>query len=124
MEISCDKLNPKTVDIFNQPIGKTFALITPGIWGSNRISYRHPQHDSFPKTIQMLTDKPVPYRYRSQGTLGRGRYAVPARSVYVLQESINKSWWEWDEAWFPQEGYSLKKVGCGFCLPIQIKGVA
>lgn len=124
VEISCDKINQKTLDIFNQNIGQTFALITPGVWGSNRISHRYPQHDNFPETIQMLTDKPVSYRYRSQGTLGRGRYAVPAGSVYVLKESLNKSWWEWDEAWFPKEGYSLKKVGCGLCLPVEIKGVA
>lgn len=124
VEISCDRINPKTVDILNQPIGKSFALITPAIWGSNRISYRQPQHDTFPETIQMLTDKPVPYRYRSQGTLGRGRYAVPPGSVYVLKEPINKPWWTWDEAWFPKEGYSLKKVGCGLCLPVEIKGVA
>ncbi|BAZ33846.1 hypothetical protein NIES4074_65840 (plasmid) [Cylindrospermum sp. NIES-4074] len=124
VEISCDQLNQTTLNILNQPIGQSFALITPGVWGSNRISYRQPQHDNFPETMQMLTDKPVPYRYRSQGTLGRGRYAVPAGSVYVLKEPINKTWWEWDEAWFPKEGYSLKKVGCGLCLPVEIKGVA
>ncbi|MFM7366708.1 MAG: CRISPR-associated protein, partial [Sphaerospermopsis kisseleviana] len=78
---------------------------------------------SFPETVQMLTDKPVPYRFRSQGTLGRGRYAVPAGSVYVLKEPINKPWWEWDEKWFPNEGYSLKKLGCGLCLPVEIEGV-
>jgi CRISPR-associated protein Cmr3 len=96
VEISCDKLNQKTIDILNQPIGKSFALITPGIWGSNRISHRQPQDNGFPETMQMLTDKPVPYRFRSQGTLGRGRYAVPAGSVYVLKEPINKPWSEWD----------------------------
>ncbi|BAZ87400.1 type III-B CRISPR module-associated Cmr3 family protein [Dolichospermum compactum] len=123
VEISCDKLNPRIIDILNQKVSKSFALITPGIWGSNRISHRQPQHNNFPETIQMLTDKPVPYRFRSQGTLGRGRYAVPAGSVYVLKEPINKPWWEWDEKWFPKEGYSLKKVGCGLCLPVEIKGV-
>ncbi|MEH2186120.1 MAG: type III-B CRISPR module-associated Cmr3 family protein [Nostoc sp.] len=124
VEISCDKINQKILDILTQPIGQTFALITPGIWGSNRISHRCPLHENFPETIQMLTDKPVPYRYRSQGTLGRGRYAVPPGSVYVLKEPLNKPWWEWDEVWFPKEGYSLKKVGCGLCLPVEIKGVA
>ena len=120
VEISCDKLNPRIIDILNQKVSKSFALITPGIWGSNRISHRQPQHNNFPETIQMLTDKPVPYRFRSQGTLGRGRYAVPAGSVYVLKEPINNSWWEWDEKWFPKEGFSLKKMGCGLCLPIDI----
>ncbi|PPJ62114.1 CRISPR-associated protein [Cuspidothrix issatschenkoi] len=125
VEISCNELNPKIIKILNQPIGKSFALITPGVWGSNRISKRCPENafSPNPDNIKMLTDKPVPYRFRSQGTLGRGRYAVPAGSVYVLDEPINKSWWEWDEKWFPDEGYSLKKVGCGLCLPVEIEGV-
>ncbi|MBD2145317.1 type III-B CRISPR module-associated Cmr3 family protein [Sphaerospermopsis sp. FACHB-1194] len=125
VEISCDEISPKIIKLLNQPIGKSFALITPGVWGSNRISHRQPQPEdhSFPETVQMLTDKPVPYRFRSQGTLGRGRYAVPAGSVYVLKEPINKPWWEWDEKWFPNEGYSLKKLGCGLCLPVEIEGV-
>lgn len=125
VEISCDEINSKTVGILNQKIGKSFALITPGVWGSNRISKRFPENafSPNPDNIKMLTDKPVPYRFRSQGTLGRGRYAVPAGSVYVLKEPINKPWWEWDETWFPKEGYSLKKVGCGLCLPVEIEGV-
>jgi CRISPR-associated protein Cmr3 len=125
VEIDCEEIkNKKFLNLLNQPIQRTFALITPGIWGSNRFSYRHPQHESFPETVEMLTDKPIPYRYRAKGNLGRGRYAVPAGSVYVLAESLNKTWWEWDEALFPKEGYSLKRVGCGLCLPTEIKGVA
>ncbi len=124
VEIGCEEINNRVLELLNKPIEKGFALITPGVWGSTRLSYRHPQHDNFPQTVQMLTDKPVPYRYRAKGNLGRGRYAVPAGSVYVLEESLNKPWWHWDETWFPQEGYSLKKVGCGLCLPIKIKGVA
>lgn len=125
VEISCDEIPQRTREILNQPIGKSFALITPGVWGSNRISHRYPENafSANPDNIKMLTDKPVPYRFRSQGTLGRGRYAVPAGSVYVLDEPINKPWWEWDEKWFPDEGYSLKKVGCGLCLPVKIEGV-
>jgi CRISPR-associated protein Cmr3 len=125
VEISCEPLDQKTIKLLNQPIGKSFALITPGVWGSNRISQRCPENafSANPDNIKMLTDKPVPYRFRSQGTLGRGRYAVPAGSVYVLPEPINKPWWEWDEKWFPDEGYSLKKVGCGLCLPVEIQGV-
>jgi CRISPR-associated protein Cmr3 len=125
VEINCEELRPKTKDILNKPVGKSFALITPAVWGSNRISKKCPENafSSQPDNIKMLTDKPVPYRFRSQGTLGRGRYAVPAGSVYVLDEPINKTWWEWDEKWFPDEGYSLKKVGCGLCLPVEIQGV-
>lgn len=125
VEIESEEIkNKKFLNLLNQPIKRTFALVTPGIWGSNRFSSRHPQHESFPQTMEMLTDKPVPYRYRAKGNLGRGRYAVPSGSVYVLTEPLNKSWWEWDEAWFPKEGYSLKRLGCGLCLPIDIKGVA
>lgn len=125
VEIECEDIkNKKFLNLLNQPIERTFALITPATWGSNRFSHRYPQHESFPQTVEMLTDKPVPYRYRSKGNLGRGRYAVPAGSVYVLAEPLNKPWWSWDEAWFPKEGYSLKRVGCGLCLPTEIKGVA
>ncbi|BAZ81465.1 CRISPR-associated protein [Sphaerospermopsis kisseleviana CS-549] len=127
VEINSFKLpdDSPILELLRQPIEDKFALITPGVWGSNRISHRQPQPEdhSFPETVQMLTDKPVPYRFRSQGTLGRGRYAVPAGSVYVLKEPINKPWWEWDEKWFPNEGYSLKKLGCGLCLPVEIEGV-
>ncbi|WP_017655703.1 type III-B CRISPR module-associated Cmr3 family protein [Fortiea contorta] len=125
VEIECEEItNKKFLNLLNQPIKRTFALITPAVWGSNRFSHRYPQHENFPQTIEMLTDKPISYRYRAKGNLGRGRYAVPAGSVYVLNEPLNKTWWEWDEAWFPKEGYSLKRVGCGLCLPIEIKGVA
>ncbi|MDB9379672.1 type III-B CRISPR module-associated Cmr3 family protein, partial [Nodularia sphaerocarpa] len=115
--------NKRVLELLNQPIKNTFALITPAIWGSNRLSYRHPQQESFPKPVQMLTDKPVPYRYRAKGNLGRGRYAVPAGSVYVLETPLNQPWCNWDENWFPKEGYSLKRLGSGLCLPIEIKGV-
>ena len=126
VEIECEEIKGKKVlELLNTPIQRTFALIAPGVWGSTRFSFRYPQHDSFPQqNIQILTDKPIPYRYRAKGQLGRGRYAVPAGSVYVLESPLNKSWWDWEETWFPHEGYSIKKVGCGLCLPIDIKGVA
>ncbi|GAB1543355.1 hypothetical protein NUACC21_60290 [Scytonema sp. NUACC21] len=125
VEIECEEIaRKKVLELFNKPIKRTFALIAPGVWGSTRFSHRYPQHDRFPKTVQMLTDKPLPYRYRAQGQLGRGRYAVPAGSVCVLEEPLNKPWWDWEEEWFPNEGYSLKRVGCGLCLPIEIQGVA
>lgn len=112
------------IKLLKKQIQKSFALITPAVWGSNRLSYRTPQDSDFPKVKLMLTDKAIPYRYRTQGRLGRGRYAVSAGSVYVLEEPLNKSWWEWSEEWFPQEGISLKNVGSGLCLPLEIQGVA
>ncbi len=128
VEIECEEIDyPDIIELFNKPIERAFSLITPGIWGSTRLSFRYPQKEqtNFPSgNIQMLTDKPIHYRYRAKGQLGRGRYAVPAGSVYVLEKPINKSWWDWELNWFPNEGYSLKRVGCGLCLPIEIKGVA
>jgi CRISPR-associated protein Cmr3 len=122
-----------------EPIQKAFALITPGVWGSNAISYRYPKHQNFASDrnkIKLLTDKAVPYRYRigygdkrkeefqtrSPGRLSRGRYAVPAGSVYVLKEPLNQTWWDFSKEWFPEKGL-LKKFGCGLCLPINIEGV-
>ncbi|MDJ0775972.1 MAG: type III-B CRISPR module-associated Cmr3 family protein [Mastigocoleus sp. MO_167.B18] len=127
VEIDCEEITRKKVlQLLNQEIQRTFALVAPGIWGSTRYSYRYPQKDFFlnqNQTVQMLTDKPVAYRYRAKGRLGTGRYAVPAGSVYVLEQPIGKSWWNWDDDWFPSEGISLKKLGCGFCLPIDIKEI-
>lgn len=93
------------------PIKRAFALITPGVWGSNYLSYRYPkpkQHKfaADNNKVKLLTDKAVPYRYRigygdkkkeefrtrTQGRLSRGRYAVPVGSVYVLPEPLNRTW--------------------------------
>jgi len=128
--------------LLNQKNHHAFALITPGVWGSNKLSYRYPQQSNFPKRdLKLLTDKAVPYRYRvgqshqelrqegsiynpkSTGRLSRGRYAVPAGSVYVFRESLGMSWWDFPEEWFPKEGFPLKHLGCGLCLPINLKGV-
>jgi CRISPR-associated protein Cmr3 len=70
-----------------------------------------------------LLQRPDPFRYRLGGEgktkrLSRGRYAVPAGSVYVLNEALDKPWQDWDESWFPTEGYSFKRWGCGLALPI------
>lgn len=129
--------NHPIITLLKKDIKQAFALITPAIWGSNRLSYRHPQHPDFPASKLMLTDKAIPFRYRRGasdnpqdskeyrvgGQLGRGRYAVGAGSVYVLEKPLNKSWWDWPEEWFPQEGFSLKKLGCGLCLPLTIQGL-
>lgn len=131
VEIDCVPLKGAFKKLLEQKIERTFALITPGVWGSGRLSYRYPQ--AWEKEPLMLTEKPVPYRYYIGGKLGRGRYAVPAGSVYVLDEPLNKAWWDWDEAWFPKEGIvendgtnkgdgplTTKHFGSGLCLPIDI----
>ena len=120
---SQDIKSPRLLELLQQPIQQAFALITPAVWGSNRLSYRYPQHPNFPKPVQMLTEKAVSYRYSAGGKLGRGRYAVPAGTVCVLDQPLNMPWWDWPEEWFPNEGYSLKRVGCGLCLPIKINNL-
>lgn len=110
-------------ELLTTPITDKFALITPAVWSSNRFSYRCPQHDDFPAIELMLTDKPVFHRYRMGGRLGRGRYSVPAGSVYVLKTPINKTWWDWPKEWFSntkKEDVPLKHIGCGLCLPLDI----
>lgn len=152
VEIASHPLAPdSTINRLLHPdnkIQRACALITPGVWGSNKLSYRYPKHSEFPRDgLKMLTDKAVPYRYRmgnqktergrrgQGGQLGRGRYAVPVGSVYVFKRPLNKTWWEFPDDWFPEarllekEGLPpkkslLKKVGCGLCLPIEIQGLA
>jgi CRISPR-associated protein Cmr3 len=135
VDVKCTPLNKNSCisQLLKQPIQRSCALITPGVWGSKHLSYRYPKHSDFPKKRpQMLTERPVPFRYRigakkddpmKQSRLSRGRYAVPAGSVYVFHQPLNKTWEDFTEDYFPKEGFSLKQLGCGLCLPIKIKGV-
>jgi CRISPR-associated protein Cmr3 len=125
VEIQCHPLpeDSPIIQQLTQPIDKAFALITPATWGSTRFSHRYPQQDDFPKPIQMLVDRPIPYRYRVGGRLGRGRYSVPAGSVYVFEEPLNKTWWDFPLEWFPKEGMPLKHLGCGLCLQIEVTAI-
>ncbi len=128
VEIQCHDLNNPAKDLLNKPINKEFALITDAVWGSNRFSYRFPQEPkSNPsRTLSeweheaLICDRPLPYRYRLGGRLSRGRYAVPAGSVYVLKKSLGRPWHDWPTEWFPSERYSFKRWGCGLALPIAI----
>lgn len=132
VEVSSQALSPdsKIYKLLNAKIQKSFALITPGVWGSKNLSYRYPKESEFPREgLNMLTDKPVPYRYRighratERGRLGRGRYAVPAGTVYALKKPLERTWWDFPEEWFPKEGFPLKHLGCGLCLPVEIQGL-
>jgi CRISPR-associated protein Cmr3 len=156
VNLRCEKLENPGKDLFNQPLKKSFALIVPAVWGSNRHSYRSPEFDPVTNDLgwpenkinSLLTQRPQPFRYRlgkrktddepisepfqtrtltaenrrnnqPSGLLSRGRYAIPAGTVYVLEKPLEKSWYQWDESWFPQEGfYSLKRWGCGLALPL------
>ncbi|MGB5970521.1 MAG: hypothetical protein WBG70_19565 [Spirulinaceae cyanobacterium] len=127
VEVTSEPIDEGLTEQFDQPLGNAFTLITPGIWGSNRFSERYPQPLAQKAPTKgkplMLTDKPIPYRYRLSGFMGRGRYAVAPGSVYVLEKALEESWWDLPEDWFPTEGISLKKMGCGLCLPVNIKGL-
>ncbi|NJK64954.1 MAG: CRISPR-associated protein Cmr3 [Synechococcaceae cyanobacterium SM2_3_1] len=125
VELSCHPLAKTTSDLLAQPVGASFALITPGLWGSNRLSYREPMCDGKPvwSVEGMLTERPHAYRYRLGGKgstkrLSRGRYAVSAGTVYVLSDYLGLPWQDWDPNWFPQEAYPLKRWGCALALPL------
>ncbi len=131
VEVQCLQLDESNKNLLTQDVGKSFALITPAIWGSNRLSTRFPamwdcdratspQENRYLETL--LTERPNPSRYRLGGEgktkrLSRGRYAVPAGTIYVLKQSL-KAWQDWDVNWFPKEGPSLKRWGCGLALPL------
>jgi CRISPR-associated protein Cmr3 len=146
VDISAIELNEERQKLFSRNIENKFALITPGVWGSNRLSYREPirlhkkdkekykQEDPDSNNIflwkldSLYTGRPIPFRYRlgdrknaalnEPKLLSRGRYAVPAGTVYELKTPLNQAWQDWDESWFPKEGPSLKRWGCGLALPL------
>jgi CRISPR-associated protein Cmr3 len=150
-EVECHPITDSNLQtLLSQPVGQCFSLITPAVWGTQRLSYRFPVpsgdrstqpqqtlHDipshiqsaqetpisSFWNLTALMTERAVPFRFRLGGEpgktkrLSRGRYGVPAGTVYQLAESLG-SWQDWQQEWFPQEGYSYKHWGCGFALPL------
>jgi CRISPR-associated protein Cmr3 len=121
IDLNCIPLTNSAKDLLEQPLGKSFALITPALWGSNRLSQRYPAAWE-PEIQSILTDRPSPFRYRLGGEgkvkrLSRGRYAVPAGTVYVTTED-KPPWHEWKDELFPKEGPYLNAWGCGLALPL------
>ncbi|MDF5710307.1 MAG: type III-B CRISPR module-associated Cmr3 family protein [Nostoc sp. S4] len=129
VDVRCVEIACSTQRLFNQPVGKLFALITPAVWGSTRLSYSEPMtyednnwELAWDKEA-MLTERPKTFRYRLGGSgktkrLSRGRYAVPSGSVYLLKESLKQPWHKWPELWFPTEAYNFKRWGCGLALAL------
>jgi CRISPR-associated protein Cmr3 len=139
--VRCEVLSPATQILLSQKAAQRFAIVTSAVWGSNRLSYRTPAasqsdwEDNLPwsadcKVEAMLTERPFPFRYRmgGQGTgrrLSRGRYAVPAGTVYVADRPL-PAWQEWPEDWFATESrdankqinFTTKRWGCGLALPL------
>ncbi len=144
VNIECKPISAELKDLLSKPVGEAFALITPAVWGSNRHSYREPmvqknqeKNSEWVLAWQreaLLTERPSSFRYRlgnpkkegseekqnsKEKLLSRGRYAVPAGTVYVLKEPL-RNWQSWPEEWFPKEGYySFKRWGCGLSLPLE-----
>jgi CRISPR-associated protein Cmr3 len=121
VDVKCSALTESTQTLLKTDLGKSFALVTPGIWGSNRLSTRYPTAWE-DKLETWITERPSPFRYRFGGEgktkrLSRGRYTVPAGTVYIAKESLSP-WQSWDESWFPKEGISLQRWGCGLALPL------
>ena len=132
VDLTCLELSETNRQRFQTPVGHCFTLITPAVWGSNRLSRRLP--DAWPDDVVIFTARPNPFRYRlghqknkagqdihrthQPKLLSRGRYAMPAGSIYILKQSLGP--WQcdtdWPEAWFPKEGPSLKRWGCGLAL--------
>jgi CRISPR-associated protein Cmr3 len=148
VNLRCETIQDPFKSLLDRDLGRSFALITPAVWGSNRLSYRAPNLDENhqpiwgdrkglwgesnsplykPRQISaLLTERPRPFRYRLGGEgktkrLSRGRYAVPAGTVYVLEQPFEENantWQKWSDDWFPYEAYSFKRWGCGLALPL------
>lgn len=115
-------LDTSTKELLNRPLGNAFASITPGLWGSNRLSHRYPEQ--WEGNVEaLLTERPKLFRYRLGGEgkhkrLSRGRYAVPPGTVYIMKEEIKKTWHQLEDDLFPKEGLFLNKWGSGLALPL------
>ena len=126
VEVRCEAIGEPLTKLLAEPVGREFALITPAVWGSNRLSGRSPQQLE-ERVTTMLTERPTAFRYRlgdhegqkpgQPKRLSRGRYAVSAGTVYVMKHEL-PPWEEWSEDWFPREGPSLKRWGLGLALRI------
>lgn len=130
VEIESVPLTDDLHQLFQQPIIDRFALLAPAAWGSKSLSYRFPvDRSTDPQPIwsfqDMMTERPQPHRFLTKSPkhdprFSRGRYVVPARTVYVLdrENPISKPWLDWPTEWFPTEGGSYKRWGSGFALPL------
>ena len=151
VDIECHEIpaDSSIANLIQQPMGNCFSILTPAVWGTQRLSYRFPtpggkeppqsplyplldriqsdesnNTESFWSISALMTERPIPFRFRLGGTgktkrLSRGRYAVPAGTVYQVDTEI-PAWTQWQKEWFPHEGYSYQHWGCGFALPLTL----
>lgn len=135
VELRCLPVPPALSALLEESLKGSFALITPGVWGSSRLSMREPLdtsrrpalcpwHRNGEKPL-LLTDRPRSWRHRLGGgregirRLSRGRWAVPPGSCYALPPGQQLPPWPgWPESWFPREGLSLRHFGTALALPL------
>ena len=66
MDVRCIEVANSTQQLLSQPVNHQFALITPAVWGSTRLSYREPMiyenNDLQPawKRTSLLTERAIP----------------------------------------------------------------
>jgi CRISPR-associated protein Cmr3 len=138
VELRCVKPPDLLVDLLQQELSGSFALITPGLWGGPRLSRREPLDTSQQPASQpwhrhgippaILTERPRPWRHQlgspadiavqqQRPRLSRGRWAVPAGTCYRVEGGL-PPWVAWHESWFPREGFSFKQFGTALALPL------
>lgn len=142
VQLRCHPIPERLIRWLEQPDGfdhgQTLALITPGVWGSRKLSLREPLDGSRrPATHPwrsggsgpgILTDRPRPWRFRlgkgrdgqAHRRLSRGRWCMPPGSCYALPDGLRlPAWSAWPESWFPDEGFSFKRFGTALAIPLQ-----
>jgi CRISPR-associated protein Cmr3 len=136
---------PALLTLLSCPLAAPFALITPALWGGPKLSIREPIDTTIPRGSfpwrrhgippAILTERPRPWRHRlgrgradsvhpevakaGRRRLSRGRWALPAGSCYHINDDKPiPPWSDWEESWFPKEGFSFKQLGTALALPI------
>jgi CRISPR-associated protein Cmr3 len=139
VQLRCHPVPERLSQLLQAPEGfdasRPLALITPGLWGSRKLSLREPLDSARTPAVHpwryrqqgpgILTDRPRPWRFRlgggasGQRRLSRGRWSLPAGSCYALPPGLAiPPWADWPESWFPREGFSFKQLGTALALPL------
>ncbi len=141
VQLRCHPIPERLLQLLAMPGGfeasRPLALITPGVWGSRKLSMREPLDTGRTPAVHpwrchqngpgILTDRPRPWRFRmgsgrgGEGSrrLARGRWSLPAGSCYALPDQLTiPPWADWPESWFPREGFSFKQLGTALAVPL------
>jgi CRISPR-associated protein Cmr3 len=142
VQLRCHPVPQRLQQLLNPADGfgpdRPLALITPGVWGSRKLSLREPLDDSRQPAVHpwhsqqlapgILTERPRPWRFRlgagrdgkGRRRLSRGRWCVPAGTCYALPPGLQiPPWADWPVSWFPGEGnLRLRHFGTALPLPL------